>query len=114
MHMRSRIIRTVAAAAFVIPCAAQAQLLEDGDMERLEQGTPPDCDRPAGAWQFPENYREARLCEVDPFDFRIEGDPTGESRNSLLIKISNPESEVHLTNLLTRKVAAGEGLVTVK
>jgi ketosteroid isomerase-like protein len=114
---RGILVALSATAIGVLAAGAHGQLLLDGDMEALSIGTPPDCDAAAaGAWAFPDTYAAAALCEPDPSSLRIESDPGGRG-NSLLMKISDTpgaETNVHLPNLLTRVVMAGEGIVTVQ
>ena len=105
---------TALAAAGVLATggAAQGQILLDGDMEALSIGTPPDCEQPAGAWEFPENYVTAGVCESSPEAVRVESEPTGRGQ-SLLVKIADAAANTHVTNLFTRVIAEGEGVVVV-
>jgi hypothetical protein len=109
-HIRTSIV--VAAGMVMAAGAASGQILLDGDMEALSIGTPPDCDQAAGAWEFPENYVVAGVCEPAPDAIRIESDPFGRGQ-SLLLKYSDALANIHVTNRFTRTINEGEGIVIV-
>ena len=87
----------------VLVGAAHGQLINDGNFNALAVGTAPDCTAAAGAWQNPEAYITALLCEINATDYSIVATSsfqTGAVGNSLALDMTDAANSLHLTNIL--------------
>lgn len=115
---RASVSLAVFSACFTLCNIASGQLLKDGNMNALAIGTPPNCDLAAGAWEFPASYVTAVLCELNPPELQVVATSSfqaGATGNSMAMDINllDPNSNIHMTNLLTSVVNEAPGqLVT--
>src|SRR5437868_4045219 len=92
--------------------SASAFYMNDGDIDALAVGTPPDNATYAGAWGFPANYVTAAVVETDPGQFHIAATnsfETGATGNSLRLDITDTTANVHLPNVFTQIIPAAVG-----
>jgi hypothetical protein len=117
-RVRSLTAASLVAAAGLMATGASAQVVQDGNMDNLTVGTPPDNSTPAGAWGFPAFYNTNAVAEpvARPEIFTIVATnsfQTGATGNSLhlLNQSGTANDNYHLPNIWAQTFTAAPGLV---
>lgn len=106
----SRSVIAVILGSLVAVSPAWGQIVSNGDFDDLPVGTNPDCDRPAGAWFWPDGYIADNVCETAPEQMSIVStssfDPgaTGNSLEHNIDLTGLPDVRIHLPNLFNQTI----------
>jgi hypothetical protein len=115
---RTLILHASLFAAALLAAPAGAQTLQDGNMDALTPGTPPDNATYAGAWGFPAVYISNAVAEPVGRETMYTIVPTttfqpgagGNSLHMLSLNVATTEN-YHLPNVWTPAITAAPGLI---